>query len=158
NTNFITSADISPDGNEIIMRSDAVDTGLMYIRPQGGSIADAFATTPISIPLASDPQGEGIGFDPQGWGYYTDSENVGSPIHYFNRTNLPGIPMYWDNDGVSAGTYVTSGAGMGGSGTWDASSTKWYNASADVAWVSGFDAVFWGSAGTVTLSAAQSAN
>ena len=66
--------------------------------------------------------------------------------------------MYWDNDGVAAGSYVATGAGMGGSGTWNTSSLKWYNGSAEVAWVDGNDAVFWGTAGTVTLAAGQTVN
>src|SRR5204863_1784 len=132
NTNWITAADISPDGNEIIMRAGATNTGLMYIRPTGGTVVDAFATTPISIPLLSEAQGEAIGFDPSGWGYYTTSEGASAPIHYFNRLPPPAAAMYWDNDGVVAGSYATSGAGLGGSGTWDASAAKWYNASCDV--------------------------
>src|SRR5207237_10524437 len=52
----------------------------------------------------------------------------------------------------------SSGAGLGGGGTWNASSLNWYNGSAEVAWAGGNDAIFWGTAGTVTLAAAQSAN
>ncbi len=157
NSNWITAADISPDGNEIIMRAGATNTGLMYIRPAGGTISDAFATTPISIPLLSEVQGEAIGFDPLGRGYYTTSEGVGAPIHYFDLIPPPAAAMYWDNDGVSAGTYVTSGAGMGGTGTWS-TTNKWYNGSAEVPWQNGHDAVFWGTAGTVTLGAAATVN
>ena len=65
NANWITGADISPDGDEIIMRSYAANSGLMYIRPAGGTIKQAFQSTPISIPLAStssEVQGEAIGF------------------------------------------------------------------------------------------------
>ena len=54
--------------------------------------------------------------------------------------------------------YVATGAGMGGSGTWNTSALKWYNGSADVAWVNGNNAVFWGTAGTVTLAAGQTVN
>src|SRR5439155_1337618 len=117
--------------------------------------------TPISIPLLSEAQGEAIGFDPQGWGYYTTSEGSGAPIHYYNRLPPPAGAMYWDNDGVAAGSYLSSGAGLGGSGTWNATAAKWYNASSDVAWAGGAggdDAIFWGTAGTVTLSSAQSVN
>src|SRR5439155_4519818 len=134
NSNWITAADISPDGSEIIMRAGATTTGLMYTRPAGGSVADALATVPVSIPLLSEAQGEAIGFDPQGWGYYTTSEGASAPIHYFNRLPPPAGAMYWDYDGVVAGSYSASGTGLGGSGTWDASAAKWYNASCDVAW------------------------
>jgi hypothetical protein len=86
---WLTGGDISVSGNEIIMRGDgsgAVDnTGRMFIRPAGGSITDTFNSTPITIPLLSDGQGEAIGFDPKGWGYYTTSEGTSRPIHYFDR-------------------------------------------------------------------------
>ena len=131
----------------------------MYIRPAGGTVADAFATTPISIPILSDPQGEGIGFDPQGRGYFTSSEfNNGSssPINYYNL--VPGAPgaMYWDADGVTAGSRAVTGAGTGGSGTW--SGAHWYTGAADVAWADGNDAIFWGTAGTITLSTSPTVN
>jgi T5SS/PEP-CTERM-associated repeat protein len=88
-SSWLTAADISPDGNEIIVRSTATTSGRMYIRPPGGTIADAFASpTPISIPLLAEAQGEAIGFDAQGWGYYTTTELNGTasaPIHYFDR-------------------------------------------------------------------------
>src|SRR5205823_5380897 len=86
---WLTAADISQDGNEIIVRSTGVTSGRMYIRPAGGSIADAFGTTPISIPLLSETQGEAIGFDASSSGYYTTSEGVNAPIHYFARVPEP---------------------------------------------------------------------
>src|SRR6185369_16139281 len=50
-----------------------------------------------------------------------------------------------------------TGAGMGGTGSWS-TTAKWYNGSADVPWVNGNNAVFWGTAGTVTLGAGQTVN
>jgi hypothetical protein len=86
---WLTGGDINVGGNEIIVRGDgsgAVDgTGRMFIRPVGGSITDAFNSTPITIPLLSDGQGEAIGFDRNGWGYYTTSEGANRPINYFDR-------------------------------------------------------------------------
>lgn len=159
--NWLTGADISVDGNEIILRGDGVgtvdNTGRMFIRPVGGSIADAFNSTPQTIPLVSDGQGEAIAFDPNGWGYYTTSEGSSRPIHYFNRLPPPATTVYWDNDGAAAGSYIASGTGIGGTGTWN-TSAKWYNGSSTIPWSSGNNAVFWGAAGTVTLNAAQSVN
>jgi autotransporter-associated beta strand protein len=40
---------------------------------------------------------------------------------------------------------------------WNATARKWYNGSAEVPWVGGTSAVFWGTAGTVTLSGTQAA-
>ena len=59
--------------------------------------------------------------------------------------------FYWDNDSTAAGN-TTAGAGLGGTGTWDIVSPKWWNGVADVAWVNGGnDAIFAGTPGTVTL-------
>jgi len=154
----LTAADISPDGNEIIIRSYATTSGRMYVRPLGGSIADAFNAPYTSIPIPSESIGEAIGFDPNGRGFYTTGEGVGHGIWYFDRLPPPARSMYWDNDGAETSTYVATGGDMGGSGTWDSSSQKWYNGSAVVPWADGNDAVFWGTAGTVTLAAARSAN
>lgn len=156
--NWLTAADISPSGNEIIVRGLAANEGLMFLRPLGGSITDAFNTAPITIPLLSEQQGEAIAFDPNGWGYFTTSEGSNQPINYFNRLPGPAGTMYWDNDGAPAGTRATTGAGLGGTGTWNTSARKWYTGGAEVAWVGGNDAVFWGTGGTVTLAAGQSVN
>jgi autotransporter-associated beta strand protein len=158
NANWITSADISVDGNRIIMRAPGTGTGLIYTRPAGGTIADAFGTAPVSIPLLAENQGEAIGFDPFGRGYYTTSEGAGAPIHYFDQLPPPAVSVYWDNDGVAAGSRNTSGTGLGGTGTWNASAVKWYNGNCDVPWQNGHNAVFWGTAGTVTLGATQTVN
>jgi autotransporter-associated beta strand protein len=128
------------------------------VSPAGGSITDAFNTAPITIPLASEPQGEAIGFDPNGRGYFTLSEGSSQPVYYYNRTSSPPGAMYWDNDGIAPGTYATTGAGMGGSGTWNSAARNWYTGGAEVPWVNGDDAIFWGAAGTVTLEAGQSVN
>lgn len=64
--------------------------------------------------------------------------------------------LYWDADATAAGDNTSTGAGLGGTGTWDTSS-NWFNGASDVAWSAGSDAIFTGSAGTVTLAAAQSA-
>ena len=40
------------------------------------------------------------------------------------------LPLgYWDNDANAANNNVATGAGMGGTGNWDAASAKWYNGS-----------------------------
>ena len=106
-----TAADISPSGNEIIVRSYATSSGSLYVRPPGGSIADAFYTTPISIPLRAEGQGEAIGFDPNGWGYYTTSEGSNEPIYYFDRQPHGDF----DHNGTVQGAdYVVWRKGLGG--------------------------------------------
>ncbi len=63
--------------------------------------------------------------------------------------------LYWDPDATAAGNNTSTGAGLGGTGTWDTST--WFNGVSDVAWSAGSDAIFTGTAGTVTLGAGQSA-
>src|SRR5690242_51252 len=64
--------------------------------------------------------------------------------------------LYWDADATAAGDNTSTGAGLGGTGTWDVSS-NWFDGANDVAWSAGSDAIFTGAAGTVTLGAPQSA-
>jgi hypothetical protein len=109
--NWLTAADISVTGNEIIARATGSASGRMFIRPPGGSIADAFDAAPITIPLVSEPQGEAIGFDPAGWGYYTVSEGLNQPIYYFNRLSPTGD---FNGDGnVNGADYVVWRKGLG---------------------------------------------
>src|SRR5437868_206302 len=75
-----------------------------------------------------------------------------------NRPAARAVTLYWDKDGNAANNNTTTGTGLGGNGTWDSSSLNWFNGSADAAWVSGSDAVFWGTLGTVTLSSPQTVN
>jgi autotransporter-associated beta strand protein len=65
--------------------------------------------------------------------------------------------LYWDADGSTAGNNTSTGAGLGGTGNWDAAG-KWFDGiSTDVSWPGSADAVFTGSTGTVTLNSPQSA-
>jgi autotransporter-associated beta strand protein len=151
---WLTAADISPNGNEIIIRG--LDEARIYTRPVGGSIGDALNTTPTNVPLVNEGQGEAISFDPNGWGYYTVSEGGDEAVTYYNRLPPPANTVLWDNDGVAAGSRMATGVGTGGMGAWTATNRKWYNGSAEVTWVGGTNAVFWGTAGTVTLTGTQS--
>ena len=78
-----TGGDISPMGDEIAIRS--YDSAFLWRRPKGMSIADALSQTPCSIPLASEPQGEALGFAQDGSGYYSVSEGSFAPIYYYAR-------------------------------------------------------------------------
>ena len=83
---FATGGDISPDGNEIIIKG--YSNASLWRRPATGNLWDAFSGTAHAIPLASEPQGEAIGFDREGRGYYTTSEGVHQPIYYFARVSV----------------------------------------------------------------------
>jgi autotransporter-associated beta strand protein len=66
--------------------------------------------------------------------------------------------VYWDSDANAVNNNVGPGAGLGGSGVWSNAGANWFNGSTDAAWIANSDAVFEGTAGTVTLSGAKSAN
>ena len=78
-----TGGDISPAGDEIALRT--YDAAYLFRRPAGSSVAQALSTAPCRLPLASEPQGEALGFSADGHGYYTVSEGRGSPIYYYAR-------------------------------------------------------------------------
>ena len=76
--NKATGGDISPDGTEILLRSNEL---IWYWKlPAGMSIPDGLMTQPEVAPYANnEPQGEGIGFAADNSGYYTDTEIKGYP-------------------------------------------------------------------------------
>ncbi|WP_395736178.1 beta strand repeat-containing protein [Prosthecobacter sp.] len=69
---------------------------------------------------------------------------------------LNAATFYWDSDGSVSGNNAVLGTNLGGTGTWDAASLLWYNAlnNTDGSWpnVTSDTAVFYGTAGTVTLA------
>src|SRR4051794_40528468 len=79
------AADISPTGGEIVVRQE--DFAKLWIRTNGQSISSAFDGPAISIPVTGvangEPNGEAIGFDANGSGYYTISEGAAQPLRYF---------------------------------------------------------------------------
>lgn len=82
----VTSAGISPDNREILIRT--YDQLFYYPRRAGESVADALKRAPRLIPLASEPQGEAVGWAIDGSGYYTTSENPDASlqaIYWYKR-------------------------------------------------------------------------
>jgi hypothetical protein len=78
-----TAGDISPDGNEIIVRGYLGAS--IWERPKDGPMWKAFENGECSIPIIPEKQGEAICFDANGMGYYTTSEHRNQPIYYFRR-------------------------------------------------------------------------
>jgi hypothetical protein len=76
--NKATGGDISPDGSEILLRSNEL---IWYWKLAAGTgISAGLLTPPMVAPYANnEPQGEGIGFAADGSGYYTDTEIRGYP-------------------------------------------------------------------------------
>jgi len=64
--------------------------------------------------------------------------------------------LYWDADGIAANNNITTGGGLGGTGVWrTGAGANWFNpaTNSNVAWTGAADtAVFFGTAGTVTVS------
>jgi len=96
-----TAADISPDGKYIIVRnsSSGGTTAYLFARGTGQSVANALQGTPTIITLHSEPQGETIGWTPDGTGFYTISEGTTRPIWFYTFDTLP--------TNVSAGSSYT---------------------------------------------------
>ncbi|MGD0078440.1 MAG: PE-PGRS family protein [Sedimentisphaerales bacterium] len=78
-----TGGDISPDGQMIIVRG--YFGASLWMRPKEGPLWGAFAGPECNVPIIPESQGEAIGFDANGTGYYTTSENRRQPIYYFEK-------------------------------------------------------------------------
>ena len=78
-----TGGDISPDGQMIIVRG--YFGASLWMRPKEGQLWGAFEGQECSVPIIPESQGEAIGFDANGTGYYTTSENRRQPIYYFKK-------------------------------------------------------------------------
>ncbi|WAS95956.1 hypothetical protein [Nannocystis punicea] len=76
-----TGGDISPAGDFIAVRTYA--QAFLWLRPPGATIADAFAGTPCTIPLALETQGETLTVAPDASGYYTMSEGDAVPLWWY---------------------------------------------------------------------------
>jgi hypothetical protein len=107
---------ISPTGGEIILRQE--DFAQLWLRPPGQTVAAALAGTPVSIPVIgrpTEPNGEAIGFDPSGGGYYTLSDSANTqPLYYFARTSA--FPFAPPHTLVAAGgtwRYLDTGTDQG---------------------------------------------
>jgi hypothetical protein len=78
---IITSADISPDGSTILVRT--YRRVLAFSRGPHDTVAAAFRRPPCTAPQIDEPQGEAVGFAANGASYFTVSEGVGAAVHPF---------------------------------------------------------------------------
>jgi hypothetical protein len=90
---FASGGDISPTGREIVIRQE--NSAFLWPRLPGQSVPDALAGTPVGIPVVgqpAEPNGEAIGFDPVGRGYFTLSDSAATqPLYYFGRRSVYAI-------------------------------------------------------------------
>lgn len=82
---WITAGDISPDGDRVLMKSYA--KVYYWKRRKGEALWQTLQRPPAELPYRPEPQGEAIGFDNTGKGYYTTSEGLHPVLyHYGIRT------------------------------------------------------------------------
>jgi hypothetical protein len=69
---WVTGGDVSPQGDEILLRT--YSTAFAWRRDPGQSVTEALGGTGCPIPLRSEPQGEAIAYRLDGNAYVTTSE------------------------------------------------------------------------------------
>jgi hypothetical protein len=79
----VTGGDISSDGTEILLKN--YDTVLYWKRAPGESVMSALKRSGKQLKYNKEGQGEAIGWDMRGTGFYTFSEGKSSPIYYYQR-------------------------------------------------------------------------
>jgi hypothetical protein len=83
---WVTGADVTPAGDFVVLVT--YGSVVVYPRPAGGSLADAFGQAPCAggFPALTPgaTQYEAIGFTPDGRGYVTASEGANPPLHQFH--------------------------------------------------------------------------
>ena len=83
---WITAGDISYDGYDILIKS-YIDI-LHFPRYNNETISNALDNTMTLVEYITEPQGEAIGWHPDGFGYYTISEesnNIPSHLYFYPR-------------------------------------------------------------------------
>jgi len=89
---FAVGGDVSPDGRRVIVRG--MFNASLWERPADKPLSQAFAGRQIQVPVADEPQGEGICFNRNGTGYFTISEMARPLLYYYapaepNTTSTP---------------------------------------------------------------------
>ena len=82
---WITAGDISKDGQQILLKS--YDKVYYWRRQHNEPIWETMVRKPQELTYKVEKQGEAIGFQPDGKGYYTTSEGVFSPIYHYELPN-----------------------------------------------------------------------
>ncbi len=88
NMAFVTAADISPNGLELLIKN--YNQVNYWCRDAQTSIVDALANNPVTVPYVIEPQGEAISWDRDGSGYFTISEEANNtPAHLYYYPRIP---------------------------------------------------------------------
>jgi len=78
---FITAADISPTGNELLVKN--YENVYLWQRTGSQTIQQMLSTPPNRLNYQAEPQGEAIAWATDESGYYTISESDGDPVVIF---------------------------------------------------------------------------
>jgi hypothetical protein len=126
-----SAGDISPTGREIILRQE--NFARLWPRASGQSVGEALGGPGVSIPVVGQPtedNGEAIGFDSNGSGYFTLSDGFSTqPLYYFGRSSSFAKPPRALVRAGGTWRYLDTGTNLGTA--WRAGS---YN---DAAWRTG---------------------
>ena len=88
NERFTVGGDISPDGNEILIKTYL--NVFYWQRTHQPDLWEVFLEIPDTVTYTPEPQGEAIGWHPEGLGYYTVSEErQGIPAHLYFYPRIP---------------------------------------------------------------------
>lgn len=79
---WITGGDISKDGTQVLLKN--YEKVYYWQRRPNEHVWQTLMHTPKLLPYTMEKQGEGIGFTPDGKGYYCVSEGVFTPVYYYN--------------------------------------------------------------------------
>jgi hypothetical protein len=83
----ITGGDISPDGSLVLLKT--YNDVLLWARGEQEDVATALSKQPVLLPYIAEPQGEAIGWNSDGSGYYTVSEEkLGLSAHLYYYPKL----------------------------------------------------------------------
>jgi 5'-nucleotidase len=78
---MVTGADVSPDGNLVLVRT--YRRVLAFVRPEGKDLVAAFGVDACTAPQTPERQGEAVAFTADGKGYVTIGEGVHARINAF---------------------------------------------------------------------------
>ena len=84
---YVVSGDISRDGQQILLKTY---TNVYYWRRKGKEpISQTLRRVPTKLTYILEPQGEAVGFTPDGKAYYCISEGKNAVIYRYNIPKLP---------------------------------------------------------------------
>lgn len=78
---LVTAADVSVAGDVVALRT--YSSVVVYPRPSGAPLADAFSQASCAGAVGAESQGEAVGFTRDGLGYVTASEGSSPALHAF---------------------------------------------------------------------------